>query len=86
MATNRSVVYASTPTQVPKVQHWAIITGSTKDDGYGGSSNHVEYVAYLDRAEWEAEIVRREQDRGFASAYTAIEVRPALVKREIVVT
>lgn len=38
--------YVSRTSDIPKIPHFAIITGSSHDDGYGGSSGHVEYEGY----------------------------------------
>jgi hypothetical protein len=75
--------WPSRPGAIPSEHHFAIITGSAHDDGYGGTSDHVVYCAYTDRAEWEAEIEYLEQQRGYSKDYTALEVFPAHVERKI---
>lgn len=82
---SKTVLYPSTPSAMPKVHHWAIVTGSSHDDGYGGQYGHLVYVAYLDREEWTAKIESLEQERGYSKDYAAFEVLPASVERKIVV-
>jgi hypothetical protein len=81
----KTVLYPSRPGEVPRVHHWAIVTGGSHSDGYDGTSYHLDYVAYLDRAEWAARIESMEQERGYTKDYAAFEVFPASVKREVVV-
>lgn len=84
MSVPRTVVYVGRSSEVPKVRHWAITKDSSKDDGYGSQTPCIDYVAYLDKVEWEAEIIRLEQER-FTASYAAFEVTPAVVERKVVV-
>ena len=62
-------VYCSSPSQVPNIDHYAIITGTSvyipgdqrsKDyPGHGypeSTNNYIQYLAYFDKDEWEAAI------------------------------
>jgi hypothetical protein len=78
-------VHVSQCRNMPSGHHWAIITDSSKDDGWGGQTGCVEYTAYLSREAWEYAINELEQQRGYSKSYRAIEVFPATVERKVVV-
>jgi len=78
--------YPNRPDQVPREPHFAIVKGSNHEDGYGGTSYHLTYEAFFNRADWEAEINRLEQERNFATPYVALDVRPARVERKVITT
>lgn len=68
--------YVSAASKLPEVEHFAIITTTSTDDGYGGRSDAIEYVAFSDRDEWEAEI-RELALRPYGRSFRAMEVKPA---------
>ncbi len=56
---SRSAIHASNVNQVPKVPHWVIWKFGSVADGYDGSTPSItDYIAFLDEAEWKAEVVK----------------------------
>lgn len=83
MASDR--VHVSQCRNLPSEHHWAIITDSSKDDGWGGQTGCITYTAYLSLEAWEYAINELEQERGYSKTYRAFEVLPASVERKVVV-
>ena len=78
-------LYVSTLDKMPKEPHWAIIEQSSHDDGYGGTSTHVTYEAYLTEEKWLRQIQYREEQKSHRD-YRAIRVNPASVDIKTVVS
>lgn len=76
-----TVHHVSSVDKLPETEHYAIISNTTTDDGYGGRSPAIEYTAYTNRTEWE-ERVKELAQRPFTSI-RAMVVRPAKVKTVI---
>lgn len=80
--------YCKSAGEVPKTQHWAIITSETgQEPGYNPgdsptSFSYVTYEAFLKKEEWEAEVTSRTKDnidRSIKKYFTAMEVKPAAI-------
>jgi hypothetical protein len=79
------IVYVNRASDLPTVEHYAIITTSSHSDGYDGSSNHVEYKAYFNREEWEADIAQL--TNGFyRQEFRAMHVKPASISVQVKVS
>jgi hypothetical protein len=87
--------YASRPEDVPKVDHYALLTGDSvfipgdersrtnPGHGYGErTENYLNYHWFLDREEWEKEITERATSR-YVSPAVAIFVSPAKVQTTV---
>ena len=93
MPRSTSVVYVRKAEQVPSVEHWAILKTSSyttaacgewaPGHGYPASTeNYIEYTAYTDKAEFEAEFERALLDR-FGGVVRAIHVLPMTAKTTV---
>jgi hypothetical protein len=91
---NLGPIWCHTQDEIPKEKHWAILeTGSVREEGYdvgdpSTTKNFIEYIAYLDKALWEAEIIKRARDAlqprfGTPKAFIPIEVNPVHVETSI---
>jgi hypothetical protein len=91
------VIFVHGPADIPAVEHWAIFEGSsitTEADersktnpghGYPASTERfVTYRAYLDQAEFEAEVRDlKSRQSWFSSGFSAARVTPVVVETEI---
>lgn len=79
-------IHVKNLSEMPKDPHWVILKYKTITiPGYeGGSSSEdaVEYKAYLTKDAWQAAILELEE-RYTKEPYTALEVKPARVKRSV---
>ena len=86
-----SIIVCKTPNDVPKELHWVILEPTSmveKDYGRGypeQTHNYMIYTAYLIKEQWEQEIKRRMSVIS-RSPFSAIEVKPAVIKTTISVT
>lgn len=73
--------YVSNLDKVPKEKHWAIITQSAHDDGYGGSADHIEYAAFFTKEKFIRQVEYLETKTSyFREKYKAIEVNPVVIE------
>jgi hypothetical protein len=75
---SRNSFHPSYPSEIPSGVSYAIITGSSRDDGYGGQSKCVDYTGYTDRKEWEARIVEL-MEGPYSRDFKALEVKAATI-------
>lgn len=73
-------VFVSSTDKLPEVEHYAILTNSSRYDGYGGRSPCIEYEGFLNKDELEWEIARLGH-----TSYKVIKVKPVKVETKIVV-
>ncbi len=80
--------YAYKSDDIPKVNHFAIITFGSKwnrdydDSSRGFSSPAVEYYEWtLDKDEWEKECLFRASQKGGNKDFVPIEVKPRQIKQ-----
>lgn len=78
--------YVSKAEDVPAGEHYAILLFSTvyvpdvyDSSGPSVAESRVEYVAYFDRGDWEAEVKRKTQNASSSEGFRAIHVKPAAV-------
>lgn len=75
--------YVSSADKLPEVEHYAILTDSSKEDGWGGRTSCIEYTGYLNKDELEWELAQlAKTPRG---SYRVIKVKPIKVETKIVV-
>lgn len=77
--------YPKTPKDIPDVEHWAIMIGSSyTDTSYGERSSHpyLEYRAYLDKDEWLAEI-KTMMTSTFKKEFKALHIKPIKFDMEV---
>lgn len=92
---SKTVIYVHSVEDMPKQDHWAIIDYSSiyvpgdeqsrtnPGHGYpGGTERIVLYLAYLNHAEWEADVKKRTIDRNI---FTAMYVNLAKITKKVVV-
>jgi hypothetical protein len=90
-----TVIYVKTADQMPTVEHWAIIRSSSvhvPDEGVWApghgypahTEKFIEYVAYLDRAEFEAAVSSSQQHR-FRETFRVLHVHPLTVETTVTV-
>lgn len=75
--------YVHSVSDLPEGEHYAILTTGSAADSYDGRStvSVIEYVAFTDRAEWEAEIKQMSVPSPYQNkSFKAIHVRPATIK------
>lgn len=77
---DRKAVYVTSADKLPAEEHYAIITSSSHPDGYDGYSDHIEYKAFFDRAEWEDEVAELMAPRYGQRSFRAMHVVPANIK------
>jgi hypothetical protein len=90
--------YCNTKTDVPAGEHYAIVEFSTihipgdersrqfPGHGYPATSEPISrYVAFTDRAEWEAEISSRMKSTYSGKNFIALKVSPVTIETEIVI-
>lgn len=92
----KSVVYVHTAEEVPTVEHWAIIEGASyrtpeegvwaPGHGYPASTEYyVTYTAYTDKADFEAEVRDRMEDKPWRShrTFRTLHVQPLTIKTNV---
>lgn len=92
---NKDPIYVHHKDEMPDGEHYAIIVYSSiyipgdersrTDPGHGypeSTEPVINYIAYLDKAAWEADIIRRSAG---TEKFTAIVVQPATVETKVVV-
>ena len=75
--------FVSSVDKLPEVEHFAILTNTTTDDGYGGRSPAIEYTGFLNRDELEWELAKLAKTP--YTSYKVIKVKPVKVETKIVV-
>lgn len=82
----REVIRVRQQSEMPRGPHWAILKYVTvQEPGYEGGSVSVpavNYDAYMHKEDWEAAILELEE-RVTREPYTAMEVKPASVRRTV---
>lgn len=78
----KTVVYVSKPEHVPQQRHWALLKGTSKSDGYDGTTPCVDYVAYLDKEEM-LEEVRKNTMGYYHTPIAVLEVIPLTIKIDV---
>lgn len=92
--------YCHTLSDIPAGPHYAILRGASiyipgderskqyPGHGYPASTEHyLNYIAYTDRAEWEAEVSRLAKEQtGQSPTFIAIQVTPAVVETTVKVS
>lgn len=89
-------IFVTSKDKMPKEKHWAIVeygsvfipgderSRTNPGHGYPASSQPVTtYYAFTDQAEWENEIQMRESVGKLFDAYSAFEVTPAKITKEV---
>jgi hypothetical protein len=92
----KSVVYVHRAEEIPTVEHWAIIETSSyttaasgewaPGHGYPASTeNYVTYTAYTDKADFEAEVRDRLEEKPWRShsTFRTIHVQPLTIKTNV---
>lgn len=75
--------YVSSTDKLPEEEHFAILTNSSRDDGYGGRSPCIEYTGFLNKDELEWEL--KQLAKTPYTSYKVIKVKPCKVETKIVV-
>lgn len=81
-------IYVKNQSEMPKEPHWVILKYKTicvpAYEGGTSTEASVEYQAYKTKDAWQAAILELEE-RYTKEPYTALEVKPASIKRTVTV-
>lgn len=75
----------SSPKDMPKVKHWALITRGIGDDGWGGTTDVLNYRAFLDKQEL-LTYVRGMLKDPYSQSFKIIEVSPLELQIDLALT